>query len=77
MMFYVFEASTGDPSIAGTAIYTYPTLDGAVATWHAKMGVAMKSDLYDTELLVVMDSDGAVYRTEKYTKSATEVEGNE
>ena len=78
-MFYVIEVSTGDAAIAGRAIYAYATLDEAVATWHSKMGSAMKSDKFETELLVVMDDNGAEYRVEKFTRPAVgeEGEGNE
>ena len=73
-MFYVIEVSTGDAAIAGRAIYAYATFDEAVATWHSKMGSAMKSDKFKTELLVVMDDNGVVYRTEVFTRPAPEVE---
>ena len=67
-MFYVIEISTGDAKIAGKAIYQYNTIDEAIATFHSKLGTAMKSDLYATELIMVMDDEGAVLRVEKYIK---------
>ncbi len=77
-MFYLLEVSTGDSAIAGSAVYTYPTLNGAVATFHSKLGSAMKSPMYATMLVMVIGDDGAVYRTEKYTKPVEEEgEGNE
>lgn len=80
-MFYVLEVSTGESAIAGRAVYGYNTQDEAVATFHSKMGTAMKSLMYATELLMVIGDDGAVYRTEKFTRPAPEVEeegeGNE
>ena len=80
-MFYVLEVSTGEAAIAGRAVYAYATLDEAVATFHSKMGTAMKSLMYATELLMVIDDNGAVYRTELFTRPAPEVEeegaGNE
>ena len=76
-MFFVFEASTGDAAIAGNAVYSYSTFDEAVATFHSKMGTAMKSLMYTTELLVVMDDNGAVHRTEKFTRPEVEGEENE
>ena len=69
-MFYVIEISTGDAKIAGKAIYQYNTIDEAVATFHSKLGTAMKSDLYETELVLVIGEDGEVMRAEKYTKPA-------
>ena len=71
-MFYVIEISTGDAKIAGRAIYQYNTIDEAIATFHSKLGTAMKSDLYATELIMVMDDEGAVLRVEKYIKTITE-----
>lgn len=68
-MFYVIEISTGDAKIAGKAVYQYATIDEATATFHSKLGAAMKSDLFESELLMVMDAEGAVLRVEKYTKN--------
>lgn len=71
-MFYVIEITTGDPKIAGKAVYQYATIDEATATFHSKLGTAMKSDLYTSELVLVIREDGEVMRSEKYTKAATE-----
>ena len=71
-MFYVIEIATGDPKIAGKAVYQYATIDEATATFHSKLGTAMKSDLYETELVLVIGADGEVMRSEKYTKPAPE-----
>lgn len=68
-MYYVIEISTGDAQVAGKAVYQYDTLDAAVATFHSKLGSAMKSALFESELLMVMDAEGAVLRVEKYTKN--------
>ena len=76
-MFYVLQVSTGESAIAGSAVYRYNTLDEAVATFHSKMGTAMKSLMYATELLMVVDDNGAVYRTEKFTRPAPEPEVEE
>lgn len=69
-MYYVLEISTGDSKIAGKAVYQYSTLDEATAVFHSKLGTAMKSDLYETELVLVIGADGEVMRSEKYTKAA-------
>lgn len=61
MKFYLIEVSTGDPKIAGKAIYEYATLKEAEAVFHSKMGAAMKSDLFATELLCVINGVGGVY----------------
>lgn len=67
-MFYVLEVSTGDSKIAGKAVYQYPTITEAVATFHSKLGAAMKSDLYDSELIMVIEDNGSVVCSEKYIK---------
>jgi hypothetical protein len=66
--FYVLEISTGDERIQGRAVYEYNTLNEAVATFHQKLATAMKSDLYSSELVMVIDDTGAVFKTEKYIK---------
>ena len=71
-MFYVIEVTTGDSKVSGKAVYEYATLNEAVASYHKKMGTAMGSDLYNSELVMVVDSEGAVYRSEKYTKPVAE-----
>lgn len=67
MKYYVIEISSGDSKIAGKAIYEYATEHDAVATFHSKLGTAMKSDLYETALIMVIDGDGKVIKREKYT----------
>lgn len=71
-MFYVIEITNGDSKVSSKAVYEYTTLNEAVAAYHTKMGTAMRSDLYDSELVMVVDSEGAVYRSEKYTKPVAE-----
>lgn len=68
MKFYVIEISTGAASISGKAIYEYASEHEAVATFHQKLGTAMKSDLYESELLIVVDADGKVVKREKYVR---------
>lgn len=68
MKYYVFEVATGDPKIAGKSVYEYNTLNEAVATFHSKLGTAMKSDLYDSDLVMVINSEGGIHKTEKYVK---------
>lgn len=65
-MYYVLEITTGDAKVAGKSVYQYATADEAVATFHSKLGNAMKSDLYDTELVMVIADDGTVYRQERF-----------
>lgn len=68
MKYYLIEISTGDSKITGKAIYEYDTLNDAVAMFHKKLGTAMSSDLYDIELVVVMDSYGNQFKCEFYKK---------
>lgn len=68
MKYYVFEVATGDSKIAGKGVYEYNTLNEAVANFHSKLGIAMKSDLYDSDLVMVINAEGGVHKVEKYTK---------
>lgn len=68
MMYYVIEIATGDDKIKGKSIYEYATEHEAVATFHSKLGTAMKSALYESDLIMVIDSDGKVIKREKYAK---------
>lgn len=67
-MFYLVEVSTGDTKITAKAIYTFATETEAIANFHSKLGAAMKSDLFDTELCIVIDENGTVIKREKYIK---------
>lgn len=64
--FFVIEIATGDAKIAGKGIYAYETEKDAVASFHAKLGTAMKSALYTSDLVMVIDADGKVIKREKY-----------
>lgn len=74
MKYYVVEISTGNASIAGKAIYEYETLNEAVANFHSKLGSAMKSELFNSELVMVINSEGGVHMSEKYIKEQPESE---
>lgn len=67
MKYYLIEITDGEIQVAGKAVYEYNTEKEAVAGFHQKMGTAMKSDLYTTELLMVVDSYGKVIKNELYT----------
>lgn len=71
-MYYVIEISKGDAKIAGKGVYEYQTLDEAIGAWHAKLGTAMKSDLYTYDLCMVVGDDGAMYRSEQYVKASAD-----
>lgn len=66
-MFYLIEIAHGDTKIEGKGIYTYSTEREAIANFHSKLGTAMKSDLYTSEVLVVIDQLGNVKKQEYYT----------
>lgn len=74
MKFYLIEIATGDEKIAGKAVYEYATLNEAVANFHSKLGSAMKSDLYESELVMVINSEGGVHKSEKFIKDEAEQE---
>lgn len=70
MKFYVIEIATGDAKIAGKGIYEYATLNDALASFHKKLGVAMSSELYESDLVMVINSEGGVHESYKYMKEA-------
>lgn len=72
--YYVIEIAEGEKKIAGKSIYEYATENEAVASFHKKLGTAMGSDLYTADLVMVIDDNGAVLRTEKYTNPQSNVE---
>ena len=49
----------------GVSINGYDTLNDAIASFHGKLSTNMKSNLCETELVMVIDEDGAVYKSEK------------
>lgn len=68
-MHYAIEIVKGDAKVAGKGVYEYQTLEETVGAWHEKLGAAMKSDLYASDLCMVVGDDGAVYRSEQYVKA--------
>ena len=72
MKYYLIEISTGDTKISGKGIYEYATEKEAVAMFHSKLGSAMKSDLFETELIMVIDEFGNVLKCERYIAETTE-----
>lgn len=68
MKYYLIEIATGDLKIQGKAIYEYNTYDEAIANFHARLGMAMKSELYASVLEQVIDSIGNVFETEYYAR---------
>lgn len=72
MKFYVVEIAEGDAKIKGKGIYEYATKDEAVASFHSKMGTAMKSELYTREQLLVLDQFNNVLVSEVYERPTVE-----
>lgn len=66
MKYYVIEIAEGADAIKGFAIYEKPTEKEAVALFHQKLSTAMKSDLYTSDLLMVIDEAGKVLKRERY-----------
>lgn len=74
MKYFVIEIATGDTKIAGKGIYEFATRKEAVASFHSKLGVAMKSDLYESDLIMVINETGAQEMVELYIAKEPEVE---
>lgn len=72
MKFYVIEIAEGDAKIKGKGIYEYADKDSAIATFHKKLGTAMSSDLYTSDLVMVIDENGSVWKSEKWVKPIVE-----
>lgn len=66
MKYYVLEIAEGDSKISGKGVYEYATLNEAKASFHKKLGTAMASALYTSDLVMVIDSNGGIYASEKY-----------
>lgn len=72
-MFYLIEVTNYNNGTAeAKAIYPYETEDEAISKWHSKMGGAMSNATYETELLIVINSVGAVIRSEYWQRTSTE-----
>lgn len=67
MNYYVIEISTGDEKIKGKGIYEYATEREAVAAFHTKLGTAMKSPLFESELVMVVNKFGYIVCREYYS----------
>ena len=74
MKYYVIEISNGDERIQGKAVYEYNTVNEAVAIFHQKLATAMKSDLYTSELVLVINETGRVFKTENYVATIEETQ---
>ena len=66
MKYFVIEIASGDAKIAGKGIYEHDSEKAAVASFHSKLGTAMKSDLYTADLILAIDEHGKVIKREDY-----------
>ena len=73
MKYYVIEISEGDAKIKGKGIHEYNSRNEAIASFHSKMGVAMKSELYTKEQLIVIDSENCEIISEVFDRNLVEV----
>lgn len=73
MKYYVIEISEGDSKIKGKGIHEYNSRNEAIASFHSKMGVAMKSELYTKEQLIVIDSENCEIISEVFDRNLVEV----
>ena len=73
MKYYVMEISEGDAKIKGKGIHEYNSRNEAIASFHSKMGVAMKSELYTKEQLMVVDSENCQIISEVFDRNLVEV----
>ena len=75
MNYYVIEIADGDDKIKGKGSYSYDNERDALASFHKKLGVAMSSDLYVSELVVVFNEEGVQLKRE-YWQAPKSVELN-
>lgn len=69
MKYYLIEIAEGDSKIAGKGMYEYDNREMAIANFHSKMGVAMKSDLYTREQLLVIDDGNSIIKSEIFIRT--------
>lgn len=68
MKYYVVAItdSTGDKHTK--SIYEYEDVNAAIARFHSTIGTAMNNTECIACLILVIDGNGSVYRSEKYVK---------
>lgn len=72
MKYYLIEIAEGDAKIKGKAVYEYDDRNSAIASFHSKLGVAMKSELYTSEQILVLNSANGVEMSEKFERPMPE-----
>ena len=74
MKYYVIEITTYNNGTSDSkGIYEYDNKQDAIATFHSKMGGAMKNTTYATELLLVISEEGSTVRMERFERPVEEV----
>lgn len=73
MKYYLIEIADGDNKITAKGVYEYNTKNEAMANFHKKLGTAMGSELYTSELIMVVSEDGNLIAIEKYVAEPKEV----
>lgn len=74
MKYFVFEVSEGDSKIAGKSAAEFSAEKDAIQSFHQRLATAMKSELYTSDLVMVIDENGVVIKREKYAVPAEVVE---
>jgi len=73
MKYYVIEITTyNNGNNDSKGIYEYESKQDAIATFHSKMGGAMKNTTYATELLLVVSEEGSTVRMERFERPVEE-----
>lgn len=73
MKYYVIEiTSYNNGNNDSKGIYEYDNKQDAIATFHSKMGGAMKNSTYATELLLVVSEEGSTVRMERFERPVEE-----
>lgn len=71
-MYYLVEITTYNNGTKDAfGVYAHETEDGAVAAYHQKLAGAMKNENYQSEMCLVIDSNGVVRKFEKWTRKTT------
>lgn len=68
MKYFLIEIAEGDTKIKGKGMYEFNTRNEAIASFHSKMGVAMKSELYTREQLLVIDDGNSIIKSEIFIR---------
>lgn len=77
MKYYLILISEGDPKIKGKAIYEYEDRLSALADFHSKLGVAMKSELYTNCQLLMLNSDNGIEAQDVFIREAIQEQPTE